>query len=1160
MISNRLNRGASAVRSVVAVAARIARHCLVVLRGRPVYRKSPIVSGANLLRVMPHRIPAPQRRRSRSAPARGRTALGALVGAGLLLPAMVAAAEAPARRFDLPAGDAAQTLKQFAAQAGAQILYSARDVGGIATQPLQGEYPPLVAIEHMLQGTPLKAREDPATRAIAVTRAAASPRTPPSAADTPAPSPAPPKTAQPQPKEFPAMKKRIFLTFLAGLFAAGTATDAQTGVTPPKEEPVALNPFEVVADATDTYDATNTNSVTGTALSLNKTPLDAKIYNRTIMDELGVVDVAMMLSDLAGLGAPFLGVNEDQRGVQDGDGRNYKAMMSRGLQISNPRRDGFLRSDTSLMDSFDVESVEAMQGSNSLLFGSGDAGGVININSKRARLNRRSAMFSAKLDSEGTVRFATDLNAGSRLFALRVNGVTGTERYYRPILRVGQEGLQVAATARPVPWFTASAEYRHYIKDHIRSGNLTLRTPASLRLPNGEALDNKSVRYVTGLGGSALLDNYLTFTNQDSGSGALLRHYYVVASYAVALEASASRDLHFQFRYGKDERVNDNTSPTSSVLFHPDAPGNLYTAPDGTPLKRWAMNTSVQANPTAQGAEGYKLTGVYHRKLGCAGDHWLNAFVSQQDTFTTAHQWRYFETDAHGQVIQQGTITDANSGQIIMPAAWIEPFPTSVFGRSWPADFIRHPNGKTYKLAPMVYPGAVPPTPQNPLGISGRLPAAGGPPVGYTRDETRERAKAVSLTSEFWGGRINTMAGFRFETADTLEASNGTAFGPLDYDTSTLGLVVDTPVRGVRVYANRATNAKVTFGTARDIYDQLLPVGEGISREIGLKFSMWDHRLSGNVSYYISEGRNFPGELGALRDDVNPNGINGRTEGSSYVFTRKSDGLDLSLTMRPLRAWQITLNYSEADGSERSDVSLPILYNDEFNTTTVNGQTVVGVRGAGGAIAPLVVRSNPADPGSAGMPLAVAMLRDPGSPYFAQLDPDSGQILNATAIGLATAGVGTGRIGLPISFHQLGFTPVAPEIIVRRAGERTTGYPEHSFSIINRYQFGSGPLRGLVAGLTSVYQTGIRGYRYTDAADGGLRKTFYHPDWVEHRFFGRYAFKLPRSLRASVQLNISNLLDKQELVALRRSTDGTIRYFAQRYSPRKFVLTTSVAY
>ena len=54
------------------------------------------------------------------------------------------------------------------------------------------------------------------------------------------------------------------------------------------DEPVTLSPFQVVGDPNDTYEATNTNSITGTSTSLNRTPLDARIFSRTMMDELDI--------------------------------------------------------------------------------------------------------------------------------------------------------------------------------------------------------------------------------------------------------------------------------------------------------------------------------------------------------------------------------------------------------------------------------------------------------------------------------------------------------------------------------------------------------------------------------------------------------------------------------------------------------------------------------------------------------------------------------------------------------------------------------------------------------------------------------------------------------------------------------------------------------
>ena len=199
---------------------------------------------------------------------------------------------------------------------------------------------------------------------------------------------------------------------------------------------ITLNTFQVSADANDTYDATNTNSVTGTNTPLSKTPLDAKVFNRQLMDELGIVDTTDMLAKFGGLGPAVIGTGEDVRGNLEGDRQDPKSMSMRGLQINNPRRDGFLRSDTTLLDSFDIERVEAIGGSNSLLFGSGDAGGVVTSNSKRAYLNRRSLALAATADSEGSLRYTFDANAGNRMFGLRVNAVKGETKYFRP--NIGQ--------------------------------------------------------------------------------------------------------------------------------------------------------------------------------------------------------------------------------------------------------------------------------------------------------------------------------------------------------------------------------------------------------------------------------------------------------------------------------------------------------------------------------------------------------------------------------------------------------------------------------------------------------------------------------------------------------------------------------------------------
>jgi len=947
-----------------------------------------------------------------------------------------------------------------------------------------------------------------------------------------------------------------------------TANDAAKKKAGTAGDMITLTPFEGAADASDTYEATNTNSVTGTNTPLSKTPLDAKVFNRELMDELGVVDMTEMLWKLGGLGPAVINAGEDVRGMLEGDRQDPKSMTMRGLQINNPRRDGFLRSDTTLLDSFDIERVEAIGGSNSLLFGSGDAGGVITSASKRAYLNRRpTATFSALGDSEGSRRYTVDAQAGGKYFALRLNGVKADMKNFRPGLGQETEGYHVAATFQPFRRLQIRGEFRDYTRDTIFAQTAIIRAPVNLRLNNGESLDNMHARYLVAWPEApALTNGVFDLTRVDSPIGALHRDAYFNQIGAGVAEATLAEGLAVQLRYGDDSRVNDALRASTTTIFAPGATGNGYLDPEtGRVGTAWAMNQTMVATPFWTGARGYRAALAYQKDLRRWGRHQASVFYQDMDSWTNQIPYRFYEADQNGDPIQNlANITNADSGRITMPTTWMPISPTTIIGGTdWRVDAVKHPNGRTYVYRPQIYTGAVTPTAGNPLGLSGPINATTGlsTNTSYFLDATRERSVGASLFSEWWRGRIDTMIGYRAEEAETIRANTGVQRGPLSYDSLTAGTVIDTPIKGLRVLANYSTNAKINFDTTRDIFNNQLPIGKGESRDVGFKFDLWERRLSGNFSYYVSEGQNFTATLGS-RDDIDPNGINGRNGGNGYTFNKTSDGFSVSLSARPVRGWEVRANFATADGSERSSISLPQFYNDQFNTTTFNGQQVVGVKAsANAAVEPFLVRQDPLDANSPMIPLTLAMLRAPDGPYSARLDPESGQITNATVNGLNTPGVGTNVTGLPISEHQLGFvSPSGGTLVVRRAGEMTTGYAERSYSVVNRYSFTQGRLRGLTVGLNTSLQTGYRAYYYADAADGGTRKMFYFPDRFLNDLFVIYGFTPMRKVRLSFQINVANLFNENQMVKLKNQTNGNLRYAQWFNAPRKLSLTTRLTF
>lgn len=84
---------------------------------------------------------------------------------------IASAAEAAKINFNVPAGEAGKTLKQFAAQAKREILFPTQRLDGVKTNAVQGELTVREGLDRLLAGTDLKTIEDAKTGAFVVQRA-----------------------------------------------------------------------------------------------------------------------------------------------------------------------------------------------------------------------------------------------------------------------------------------------------------------------------------------------------------------------------------------------------------------------------------------------------------------------------------------------------------------------------------------------------------------------------------------------------------------------------------------------------------------------------------------------------------------------------------------------------------------------------------------------------------------------------------------------------------------------------------------------------------------------------------------------------------------------------------------------------------------------------
>ena len=89
---------------------------------------------------------------------------------GVLLFLTAHAAPETKKNFNLPAGEAVKTLRQFSETSGRETLFAAEAVRGVRTAAIKGEYTPKEALDRMLDGTGLIVVQDEKTGALAIRR------------------------------------------------------------------------------------------------------------------------------------------------------------------------------------------------------------------------------------------------------------------------------------------------------------------------------------------------------------------------------------------------------------------------------------------------------------------------------------------------------------------------------------------------------------------------------------------------------------------------------------------------------------------------------------------------------------------------------------------------------------------------------------------------------------------------------------------------------------------------------------------------------------------------------------------------------------------------------------------------------------------------------
>lgn len=331
-----------------------------------------------------------------------------------------------ARSFDVEAGQAAKSLKLFAKQAKLGIVFDSRSLKDVYTEGVVGLMIPSDALARMLENTSLVFDQDDETGAFAVTRSEVMKE---GSSSTSASEGIQSQSVDDylgsrdtynepnNPTQMNENKKTIgglFKGLLGLAIAVAPNLDAQDDSSG-DDEVYELSPFTVDAQENTGYRATST--LAGTRLKTELRDLGAAISVMTpkLFEDTGATDAESVLAyglntEISGANGNFANVNIGGRVSDTTNARRepHKANRVRGLAEATLTRGQFLTDIP--FDGYNTGIVTVNRGPNSLLFGIGSPGGVIDNSLKMASLGRDFGEISIRLGERGSHRETIDYN------------------------------------------------------------------------------------------------------------------------------------------------------------------------------------------------------------------------------------------------------------------------------------------------------------------------------------------------------------------------------------------------------------------------------------------------------------------------------------------------------------------------------------------------------------------------------------------------------------------------------------------------------------------------------------------------------------------------------------------------------------------------------
>lgn len=934
---------------------------------------------------------------------------------------------------------------------------------------------------------------------------------------------------------------------------------------PGADQPIELSPFEVRAADDVGYQAANTTSGSRLATSLKDTAASISPFTPEFLSDIAATNVEEMLAY----------ATNAELNAGDAEGSGFSNPRDINAAGGEPFRIRGIPANVSTdyvenaapQDLYNVERAEVASGANSILFGSGDAGGLVSLSTKRANLNRNRYVGQAVFGSWSYQRYTTDLNQvlvpktlGVRLNALyqnaqgwRLYDYDDQKRYsaavaYRPFVRTAihvsfeeglskkNVGLRWNASDQLTAWRAAGAQ----VTDTLPTG-----TPAQQAAGLSGWGANQRFTFVTQNNTVYNFRNELRTNNAPAPSGTLLpTSIFPVDVNWAGPETLLSRDFS-SFQVTVEQRVtdsftlqaayfrNENDARARSFVYGSNTmdlmgdPNLTIPAPSGTgtvsnPFARQLFIETNQArHTTITENEVKRLTAAYTFAPGRRlGSHRLALMLENAVQDRNTHSRREI-------LVNQNNAPVQNVGA-----------PENAQNLVWRRNYLTEGVRDTYALhglyapiAPFAYLGNTL-SPRN--IVTGELLSVkdvdsvmlASQSTWFQRPERR------------WFPKLSTTLGYRRDTTEYYDTTSGRVlagdpriasgerllnevaalpdFNRNDVTSTTLtaGGVLQV-TRRVSLLYNESTNIGAPRFDRRILPDgRIPPTPEGKNREYGLMIDLLgDDRFFARINYFDTS------QVGDAA--VSPSGA-----------VTNAQALGRRETLAVLQAFVSAGRITQAEADAQS-----FNWNAAIIDTATQGYELELIANP---TANWTLRANYSH-----------STRDrenffaEGRAFFAQKFEEWRRIAGNDPVLRALV--------------ETNITTIQQNEIDDRAAAQEQGFGSipHKATLTSRYKFSEGRFRGAFVGGAVRYQSKVFSQR--DTATG---RDYWANETMFADAFAGYRFRLPwqRRLNATVQVNVKNLTNSYLVTTARWNADfsGPRRLYVR--DPRSYRLTTSIEY